>query len=127
MGVSMTCVAQNLTTASISVKRSLGETDKIPNHSPRHHLIVSLGIVWRSESVRGGLFTTRLREGSWNYWVCAGGSIKDFIEYSERFVEEICCTAQSDVNLFESFLPFFLLVEGLETAMLFIHDRLLRI
>jgi hypothetical protein len=54
-------------------------------------------------------------------------SLKGFVEDSERLIEEVCCTAQGDVNLLESLLPFPFLVEGLKTAMMVIHDRLLRI
>jgi hypothetical protein len=54
-------------------------------------------------------------------------SLKGFVEDSERLIEEVCCTAQGDVNLLESLLPFPFLVEGLKAAMMFIHDRLLRI
>ena len=54
-------------------------------------------------------------------------AIQGFLEDSERLIEEICCTAQGDVNLLESFLPSSFLMEGLKTAMMFIHDRLLRI
>lgn len=54
-------------------------------------------------------------------------SFKSFVKDSERLIEEVCCTAQGDVNLLESLLPSSFLVEGLETAMMFIHDRLLRI
>ena len=50
-----------------------------------------------------------------------------FLEDSERLIEEICCTAQGNVNLLESFLPSSFLMEGLKTSMMFIHDRLLRI
>lgn len=127
MGIRCRASRENLTTASTSVKRSLGETGEILVASPRHHLYRQW-VLFGAVSQRGAdLFTTRLREGSWNDRECAGRSIKGFIENPERFIEEICCTAQSDMNLFESFLPSSLLVEGLETAMLFIHDRLLRI
>ena len=54
-------------------------------------------------------------------------SFKSFIKDSERLIEEVCCTAQGDMNLLESLLPSPFLVEGLKTAMMFIHDRLLRI
>ena len=54
-------------------------------------------------------------------------AIQGFLEDSERLIEEICCTAQGDVNLLESFLPSSFLMEGLKTAMMFIHDRLLRV
>lgn len=54
-------------------------------------------------------------------------AIQGFLEDSERLIEEICCTAQGDVNLLERFLPSSFLMEGLKTAMMFIHDRLLRI
>ena len=54
-------------------------------------------------------------------------SLKGFVEDSERLIEEICCTAQGDVNLLESLHPSPFLVESLKTTMMFIHDRLLRI
>ena len=54
-------------------------------------------------------------------------SFKSFVKDSERLIEEVCCTAQGDVNLLESLLPSTFLVESLKTAMMFIHDRLLRI
>jgi len=54
-------------------------------------------------------------------------SFKSFIKDSERLIEEVCCTAQGDMNLLESLLPSPFLVEGLKTAMMLIHDRLLRI
>ena len=54
-------------------------------------------------------------------------AIQGFLKDSERLIEEICCTAQGDVNLLESLLPSSFLMEGLKTAMMFIHDRLLRI
>ena len=54
-------------------------------------------------------------------------SRKGFVEDSERFIEEVCCTAQGDVNLLESLFPSPFLVESLKTAMMFVHDRLLRI
>jgi hypothetical protein len=53
--------------------------------------------------------------------------IQGFLKDSERLIEEICGTAQGDVNLLESFLPSSFLMEGLKTAMMFIHNRLLRI
>lgn len=56
-----------------------------------------------------------------------GLSLKGFVENPERLIEEICCTVQGDVDLLESLLPSPFLVEGLKTAMMFIHDRLLRI
>lgn len=54
-----------------------------------------------------------------------GLSLNGFVENSERLIEEVCCTGQGDVNLLESLLPSPFLVEGLKTAMMFIHDRLL--
>ncbi len=66
-----------------------------------------------------------LREGKWNRQRCGCGYIKSFIEDSKRLIEKVHCTAQRDVNLLERFLPSSLLVEGLKTAMMFIHDRLL--
>jgi hypothetical protein len=54
-------------------------------------------------------------------------SLEGLVEDSERLIEEVCCTAQGDVNLLEGLLPFPFLVEGLKTAMMLIHDRLLRI
>jgi hypothetical protein len=53
-------------------------------------------------------------------------AVKGFIEDSERLIEEVCCTAHDDVNLLERLLPSPFLVEGLKTAMMFIHDRLFR-
>src|SRR5512140_2301784 len=73
-----------------------------------------------------GLFTTRLREGSWNCWKCGCGPIKGLIENSDRLIEKVCCTAQGNENLLESLLPSSFLIEGLKPAMMFIHDRLLR-
>ncbi|MGH7146901.1 MAG: hypothetical protein ACREIJ_03245 [Nitrospiraceae bacterium] len=54
-------------------------------------------------------------------------SNKSFVEDSEQLIEEVCCTAQSDVNLLESLFPSPFLVEGLKTSMMIIQDRLLRI
>lgn len=54
-------------------------------------------------------------------------AIKGFLEDSERLIEEVCCTAQGDMNLLESLLPSPFLVKGLKTAMMLIHDRLFRI
>ena len=54
-------------------------------------------------------------------------SLKGFVEDSERLNEEVCCTAQGDVNLLESLHPSPFLMENLKTAMMFVHDRLLRI
>jgi hypothetical protein len=54
-------------------------------------------------------------------------AIQGFIKDSERLIEEICCTTHGDVNLLESLLPSPFLMEGLKTATMFIHDRLLRI
>ena len=54
-------------------------------------------------------------------------SNKSFVEDSERLIEEVCCTAQGDVNLLESLFPSPFLVEGLKTSMVLIQDRLLRI
>ena len=54
-------------------------------------------------------------------------SLKGFVEDSKRLIEEVCCTAQGDVNLLESLLPSPFLLEGLKTALMFLHDRLLRI
>lgn len=53
--------------------------------------------------------------------------LKGFVEDSERFIEQVCCTAQGDVNLLERLLPSSFLVKGLKTMMMFLHDRLLRI
>lgn len=55
--------------------------------------------------------------------VCFNGFVKD----SERFIEEVSCTAPGDMNLLEHLLPSSFLLEGLKTAMLFIQDRLLRL
>ena len=54
-------------------------------------------------------------------------SFKSFVEDSERLIEEVCRTAQRDVDFLESLLPSSFLIEGLKTAMMFVHDRLLRI
>jgi len=54
-------------------------------------------------------------------------AIKGFLEDSERLIEQVCSTAQGDVNLLESLLPSPFLVEDLKTSMMFIHDRLFRI
>jgi hypothetical protein len=54
-------------------------------------------------------------------------SLTGFVKDSERLVEEVCRTAQGDVNLLESLLPSPFLLEGLKTALMFLHDRLLRI
>ena len=54
-------------------------------------------------------------------------SLKGFVEDSERLIEEVCRTAQGNVNLLECLLPSPFLVEGLKTAMMFFHDRLFRI
>jgi hypothetical protein len=54
-------------------------------------------------------------------------SFKSFVKDPERLIEEVCCTAQGDVNLLERLFPSSFLLEGLKTAMMFIHDRLLRI
>ena len=54
-------------------------------------------------------------------------SLKGFVEGSERLIEEICGSAQGNMDLLESLLPSPFLLEGLKTAMLFLHDRLLRI
>ena len=54
-------------------------------------------------------------------------SLKGFVEDSERLIEEVCCTAQGNVNLLESLFPSPLLVESLKTSMMIIQDRLLRI
>jgi len=51
-------------------------------------------------------------------------SLKGVVEDSKRLIEEVCCTAQGDVNLLESLLPSPFLMEGLKTVMMFIHDRL---
>ena len=52
-------------------------------------------------------------------------SFKSFVEDSERFIEEICCTTQGDMNLLESLLPAPFLMQGLKTAVMFIHHRVL--
>jgi hypothetical protein len=54
-------------------------------------------------------------------------SLKGFVEESERLIEEVCCTAQGDVNLLKGLLPSPFLLEGLDAAMMCLHDRLLRI
>jgi hypothetical protein len=37
---------------------------------------------------------------------------KNFVKDSERFIEEVCCTAQGDGNLLESLFPSAFLLEG---------------
>lgn len=54
-------------------------------------------------------------------------SLKRFVEDSERLIEKVCCTTQRDVDLLECLLPSSFLMKALKTAMVFIHDRLLRI
>lgn len=54
-------------------------------------------------------------------------SLNGFVKDSERLIEEVCCTAQGDVNLLESLHPSPFLVQSLKTAMMFVHDCLLRI
>lgn len=54
-------------------------------------------------------------------------SRNSFVEDSERFIEEICRTAECDVNLLERLFPTPFLLKGLKTAMMFFQDRLLRI
>lgn len=78
-------------------------------------------------STMSGLLIARVREGKWNCRRCGRGVFTGFIEDSERLIEEVCCTAQRDVNLLESLLPSPFLIEGLKTTMLFVHDRVLRI
>jgi hypothetical protein len=80
----------------------------------------------KEERRRRDLFTSWLWEGEWT----VGGvvvAIKGFLEDSERLIEQVCSTAQGDVNLLESLLPSPFLVEDLKTSMMFIHDRLFRI
>ena len=43
-------------------------------------------------------------------------SLKGFVEDSERLIEEVCCTAQGDVNLLESLLPSSLPGGGFENG-----------
>jgi len=74
-----------------------------------------------------GLLTTWLWEGKWNRRTCVRRFFTGFIEDSERLIQEVCCTAERDVNLLERLLPATFLMEGLKTEMLFVHDRLLRI
>ena len=50
--------------------------------------------------------------------------LQKFVENSKRLIEQICCTAQSDLNLLERLLPAPFLLEGLKAAMMFLHDRL---
>ena len=50
-----------------------------------------------------------------------------FVEDSERLIQEVCRTTEGDVNLLERLLPTSFLMKGLKTAMMFFHDRLLRI
>lgn len=54
-------------------------------------------------------------------------SPKGFVEDSERLIQKVRCTVQGNVNLLESLFPSPFLMEGLKTAMMFFHDRLLRI
>jgi hypothetical protein len=72
---------------------------------------------------RHDLIGTWLREGEWNCRVIVKGFLKDL----ERLIEEICCTAQGDLNFLERLLPSPFLVECLKTAVMFIHDRVLRL
>jgi hypothetical protein len=53
--------------------------------------------------------------------------LKSFVKDSEGLIEEICCTVERHVDLFEGFLPSLFLMEDSKTSMMFIHDRLLRI
>jgi hypothetical protein len=53
--------------------------------------------------------------------------LKSFVKDSEGLIEEICCTVERHVDLFEGFLPPLFLMEDPKTSMMFIHDRLLRI
>jgi len=81
----------------------------------------------KEERAEARLFTSWLWEGESG---TVGGvvvAIKVFLKDSERLIEQVCSTAQGDVNLLESLLPSPFLVESLKTAMMFIHDRLLRI
>jgi len=54
-------------------------------------------------------------------------SFNGFVKDSERFIEEVSCTVPGDMNLLDHLLPSSFLLESLETAMLFIQDRLLRL
>ena len=54
-------------------------------------------------------------------------AIKCFVEDSERFIEQICHAAQSDMHLLKGLLPSPFLLKGLKTAVMFLHNRLLRI
>jgi hypothetical protein len=76
---------------------------------------------------RPGLLARWLREGNGNRRRYGRGPITGFIEDSERFIEEVCRAAQRDVDFLESLHPSPFLIEGLKTAMMFVHDRLLRI
>jgi hypothetical protein len=73
-----------------------------------------------------GLLTRWLREGKRNHRRCGSGPITGFIEDSERLIEEVCRAAQRDVDFLESLHPSSFLIEGLKTAMMVVHDRLLR-
>ena len=73
------------------------------------------------------LLTAWLWEGKWNRRTCGRRVVTGFVEDSERLIQEVCGTAERDVNLLERLLPATFLMEGLKTAMLFVHDRVLRI
>ncbi len=53
--------------------------------------------------------------------------IEGFLKHSDRFMKEVCCTGERDVNLLERLFPSSFLVEGLKTAVMLIQDRLLRL
>jgi len=72
---------------------------------------------------RHNLIVMWLREWEWNCRVIVKGFLKDL----ERLIEEICSTAQGDVNFLERLLPSPFLVECLKTAVMFIHDCVLRL
>ncbi len=74
-----------------------------------------------------GLLTKWLGRGSGAVGRSMVVRFKGFVKDSERLIEEVCCTAQGHRNLLESLLPSSFLVQGLKTAMMFVHDRLLGI
>jgi hypothetical protein len=54
-------------------------------------------------------------------------AIQCFVEDSERLIEQVCHTAKSDMHLLKGLLPSPFLLKGLKPAVMFLHDRLLRI
>ena len=54
-------------------------------------------------------------------------AIKCFVEGSERLIEQVCRTEQSEMHLLKGLLPSPFLLQRLKTTVMFLHDRLLRI